>query len=106
MGASACGPRPEPVSSVQVAIIVVIAMLIVYYLIEFLARRSGRDGFASKRAHEVHDRAHEVFAEGGGDAPYSNYKENVPDADPVQYSDVRRLFKEGNMTPDSVEGVL
>jgi len=45
-------------------------------------------------------------AEGGGDATYTRYKKTVPGADPVQYADVRRLFRAGEMSPATVEGVL
>lgn len=103
-----CGEPAEPVSSVQVAILVLVAALLIYYIARFLGGCLGgsRERFASKRAQEIHDRAREVFSEGGDDAPYSDYKKKVPGADPVQYSDVRRLFKEGKMTPHTVESVL
>jgi len=105
--APACDHVAEPVTAVQVALIVIIAALLIFYTTRFLGYLSGgREGFASKRAQEVHARAQEVFNEGGGDAKYSDYKKKVPGADPVQYSDVRQLFKEGKMTPYSVESVI
>lgn len=102
-----CSEADEPVSAVQVALMVILAAIIIYYAVNFLNYLGGpREGFASKKAHEIHDKAREVFQEGGGDARYSDYKKKVPGADPVQYSDVRRLFKEGNMTPYTVESVI
>lgn len=102
-----CDEPEEPVSAIQVALLVVIAALLIYYVVVFLGRFTGsREKFASKRAQEVHDRARKVFEEGGGDANYSKYKNEVPGADPVQYNDVRELFREGKMSPYSVQSVL
>ena len=102
-----CGEPAEPVSAIQVAILVIVAALLIFYIARFLGCvGGGRESFASKRAHEIHDRAREVFKEGGDNAPYSDYKKKVPGADPVQYSDVRQLFKEGKMSPYSVESVM
>lgn len=102
-----CGEPAEPVNPIKVAILVIVAALLIYYIARSLRCLGGaRERFASKRAQEIYDRAREVFAEGGDDAPYSNYKKKVPDADPVQYSDVRRLFREGKMSPYSVESVI
>lgn len=87
---------------------VCIALLVVgiAFIIYFAPCAGGREGFASARAHEVHNRAREVFAEGGADASYSDYKKKVPGADPVQYSDVRRLYREGQLTPGAIETIL
>lgn len=102
-----CDEKVEPVSPVQVAVLVVLAMILVFYVARFLGGLgAGRENFVSPKAQEVHDRAQEVFADGGGDARYSEYKKRVPGADPVQYSDVRRLFKAGQMTPAEVERVI
>lgn len=91
----------------QTAVLAVVIVLVLAYLARVLGLfRGGREGFASQRAREVHDRAKEVFDEGGGDAPYSKYRSRVPGADPVQYSDVRTLYRGGGMTPEAVEGVL
>lgn len=89
--------------TIRVAILV-IAVIVLVYLVSRLARR--RETFASKQAHEVHDKAQEVFQKGGGDARYSEYKQTVPGADPVQYNDVRKLYRGGNLTPDTVQQVI
>jgi len=91
------------ISAVRVAFFVLVAAILTYYL---CCLEKSRERFASKRAQEVYSRAREVFEEGGGDARYSDYKKRVPGADPVQYSDVRRLFKEGTMSPHTVESVM
>lgn len=97
----------EPASAVQVALLLIIAIFIIYYVARFLGiLGKGREGFASKQAHEVHDKAHEVFRDGGGDARFTDYKNKVPGADPVQYNDVRDLYKQGKLTPDAVQQVI
>lgn len=110
LGADCAGRCDEPavdISAVQVALLVIAAALLIYYIIRFLGDLGGgRERFASRRALEIHSRAQEVFTEGGGDATYSDYKKKVPGADPVQYSDVRRLYREGRMTPSAVETIL
>ena len=102
-----CSEIVEPVSAVQVALLVIVAAILIYYVTYFLGYLGRRqERFASKKAREIHDRAREVFEEGGGDARYSDYKNRVPGADPVQYSDIRRLFKSGKMSPYSIEDVM
>jgi flagellar biosynthesis/type III secretory pathway M-ring protein FliF/YscJ len=102
-----CGEPAEQISAVQVALLVIVAAILVFYVARSLGRlRSTREKFASKRAHEVHKKAQEVFRDGGGDARYSDYKNKVPGADPVQYNDVRRLFKAGKMSPYTIESVM
>lgn len=106
-GCPACPEADCPASGVQVAFLLVISLLVVYLVVCFLGgHRDKRENFVSKKAREVHDRAREVFEEGGGDANYSKYKNRVPGADPVQYADVRRLFREGKLSPHNVEDVL
>jgi hypothetical protein len=86
--------------------VLAIAVLVLIYLVAKCYRARRREKFASQRAKEVHAKAQEVFAKGGGDARYSDYKQTVPDADPVQYNDVRKLYREGNLTPETVENVM
>lgn len=107
MGAQGYLGRDEPASAIQVALLILIAVFIIYYMARFLGiLGKSREGFASKQAHEVHDKAHEVFRDGGGDARYTDYKSNVPGADPVQYNDVRTLYKQGSLTPGAVQQVI
>jgi len=94
------------VSATQAAIIVVLIVLIVAFYLGAFRGRFAKGRFVSKRAEEVHSRAQELFQKGGGSASYSDYRGAVPGADPVQYSDVHRLYREGRMTPEAVQGVL
>lgn len=105
-GATGCAEAAQPPRATQAALLVVVAALLIFYAARGGPGRRRREGFASARAREVHARARQVFAVGGAGAPYSDYKKRVPGADPVQYSDVRRLFMEGSLTPYTVESVL
>lgn len=87
---------------IQVAVVLVLLVLIVAVGAAFFRR--GREGFVSDEAKAVYAGAREVFHD--GDANYTAYKNRVPEADPVQYSDVRKLWKEGQLTPEKVQGVL
>lgn len=84
------------------------AVIVVLVLILICAVRGGgfgRERFASERAREVTRKAQELFTR-NGDVSYSNYKAAVPGADPVQFSDVRGLWKGGRLTPEAVDRVL
>ena len=86
-----------------VMIIVIFATTSVYFV---KTRKHSQDDFVSQRAYDMTAKAMELFTDGGGDASYSNYKNKVPGADPVQYYDVRRLYKQGRLTPHAVERIL
>jgi hypothetical protein len=104
----AAADRGEAASAAQLALLALLAALVAllaFGAARFLFRRR-REGFASRRALEVHEKASEVFREKGGDARYSDYKRKVPGAEPVQFHDVRRLFLAGELTPGAVEEVL
>lgn len=103
---STCGEAASPVNAVWVALVVIIAALVIFYLVVFLSGKTHREKYVSRRAREVYDSAKVVFEEGGGDVRYSEYKNKVPGADPVQYSDIRRLFKGGGLSPSNVEKVI
>jgi|SaaInlStandDraft_3_1057020.scaffolds.fasta_scaffold30963_2 hypothetical protein len=82
-------------------------ILIVIIIARAYGGRGGRgESFVSPEAKEVHSRASEVFAAEGGRPTYSRYKRSVPNSDPVQFSDVSKLHKAGNLTPVAVQGIL
>ena len=67
--------------------------------------RGTRERFTSQRAHDVYARARKLFDENPG-APFTAYNASIPGANAVQYSDVRNLYLNGAMTPQSVERAL
>lgn len=101
--------KHEAVDPVRVAVVLILAVLVIWYLIRLcdcLARhRNASERFASRRAREVTNQAQELFTR-EGDTSYSAYKNTVAGADPVQFSDVRRLWQAGRLTPDNVESVI
>lgn len=100
-----CPPRTPPNFKVAAtfAAIVLIAIILIYMLYE-RAHKKKQDRFASNQARVVTVRAREVFAD--KDASYTKYRASVPSADPVQYNDVRRLWREGQLTPEHVQDIL
>lgn len=102
-GAGSPSPRA---SALQVVLLLVATAALAGAFLLVGAKNPSRERFVSKHARRVHASAQEVFAEGGGDAPYSQYKEGVPGADPVQYTDVRALHLGSRLTPEAVQAVL
>ena len=93
----------------------VLAVIVLLVVIGRRRRRS-REHF-SARAAEVARGATEVFAPSCGGAPYATYRDRVAGADPVQYADVRGLWRSrfggdcaagarGALHPDDVEPLV
>ena len=105
-------------SSTADALAIGVGVLAVVILTIALRRRQRRrrENF-SARAAEVARGATEVFAPSCGSAPYAVYRDRVAGADPVQYADVRGLWRErfgsncaaaasGALHPDDVEPLV
>jgi hypothetical protein len=93
-------------SAITVTIVVIIAIILIYYLSRWLSRGS-RDTFVSQRAQEVYQGSRELFDRTGGNATFSEYKTTAaPGSDAVAYSDIRALWKQGALTPEAVQGAL
>jgi len=86
-----------------IAIIIVILILAFYWLV---IRKGSKEGFASARAHQVYDKSRELFDKSSGKASYSEYKQAIPSAEAVLYTDTRNLWKKGTLSPDNVQSVL
>lgn len=84
----------------QSAIVAVLAVTVVAVAATHLRNRS-REGFAAAPAEEVHAAAMALFT-AQPDAKYSDYKTHVPGADPVQFADVRALWRAGRLTLPAV----
>ena len=96
----------KPASATQLAILIAVTIILILCIARLFGAFCKHEKFASKQAHVIHDSARQIFEANGGDATYSQYKNTVPGADPVQYSDVRGLFRAGKMTPTAVENVM
>ncbi len=94
-------------SLTQGVLLLGVIILIVILVARAFGGRGGRgETFVSPEAVEVHSRASQVFAAEEGRPTYSLFKRSVPGADPVLFSDTTKLYKDGNLTPSAVQGVL
>jgi hypothetical protein len=100
------GSPSSRASALQIALLLLASAALAGAFLMVGAKKTGREKFVSKHARRVHAGAQKVFAEGGGDAPYSRYKAAVPGADPVQYTDVRALHLGSRLTPEAVQAAL
>ena len=85
----------------------VVALAALVVLIIVMAMRCGRrDRFVSRQAQEVYNASKQLFGQTQGGATYSEFKTSTKQADPVLYTDVRKLWREGGFTPENVQKVL
>ena len=64
----------------------------------------GREGFATKRAIDLHKRSVDVFTTKG--LGYTAYKSHVEEADPVLHRDLKDHYLNKTLTPEAVERAL
>lgn len=88
------------------AIVIALLAAVIIYCIARPMFRKHRDGFSAHRAQEVYQSSRDLFDRTRGAATYSEYKLALDEADPVLYTDVRRLWKEGRLSPDEVAKVI
>jgi hypothetical protein len=81
-----------------------IAAILAYYFAARLSR-CNKDKF-SAQAKDVHTQSLELFRRAGPDVTYSEYKTNVPGADPVLYTDIRQLWRGGQLTLAAVQRAM
>lgn len=106
-GASRCRPCAtsyKPVSATIVAVIVLLAVVLIFYMIKHLG--GAKENFATQRAHEVYTSSRDLLNQTQGNATYSEFKTAVDGADAVLHSDARRLWKAGRLTPDEIQKVI
>jgi hypothetical protein len=84
------------------------AIIILLIVVVVLFRPQGpREGYTSRRAQEIYESSRALFEREGKGATFSMYKTALGGGtDPVLYTDVRRLWLEGRLTPEGVEAVL
>jgi hypothetical protein len=91
------------ISDSTIAIVILLSVLVIFAF----SRASGRDRFVSQQAQEVYKTSRDLFDKTGGNASYSEYKTVLEkNADPVVYTDTRKLWKEGRLSPESVQKVI
>ena len=93
-------------NSLLVAAIVLLAIVIIYvcYNRYQAARKQSKEQFVvTEEARQIYRQAQEVFQSYGDNVTYSQYKGEVLQADPVQYTKVRNLHLQGNLSPESVQ---
>lgn len=101
---SSMGADPlQRTKTVSAAVIIVALVVLIYYIACKLGRR--KEGFVSERAREVCAQSREVFRR-KNDANYSDFKTRVSGADAVMYTDVRKLWQDGKLSPESVQKTL
>lgn len=92
------------------ALAAVVAIAIVVIAVVVLARRPRREGFTPQQAQAVHSTAQELFGARGGGLTYSEYKTSAAErgqtVDPVLFTDLRKLWKDGRLTPGEVLQVM
>lgn len=90
------------------AVVILVTILIVYASARWISQLvcGKRDKFVSKEAKEVYATAGPLLEQTGGKPKYSVYKNRVPHADAVQYTDVKKLWEKGKFTPENVQAAL
>lgn len=88
--------------------ILLLAVAIIYLFTGWLApARRHREGFTSPRAQEVCRASRALFDQAAGTVTYTEYKAALGGGvDPVLYTDVRRLWREGRLTPEAVQDCI
>ncbi len=96
-------------TALQFAIVLVLILAIIASFCVFSGKGvlcGAREKFASPRAHEVYRKSQDLFSRAPDGATYSVYKSVVPGADPVLYTDVRKLWTKGALSPETVQSSL
>lgn len=91
------------VSPFVVAVVIVAIFAVVYYLTEYLKKK---ESFVSQQAKEVYTKSKDLFDTTQGSAKYTDFKNKLPNSDPVTYTDVRNLWKQRELSPENVQKVL
>ncbi len=100
-----CKDPHRPANAVIMATVVLIAIILIYYLAQWVGGKR-KEGFVSQKAHEIYNTSKPLFDEAKGNVSYSTFKTRVPGTDPVTYTDVRRLWSDGKLSPETVQKVL
>jgi hypothetical protein len=83
---------------------VYVALAVVLLVAAFAWGRAPREGIVTPEARDLCDVGREVF--GQGDATFSAFKLRAPQVDPVQFTDLRQLWRDGRLSPPEVQRVM
>ena len=83
-----------------IAIFIIIIIMVLY-----LFNTKADESFVSKRAYDVHKKSNDLF-KNNNNASYTEFKNKLPQSDPVLYSDVRSLWTSGKFNPINVQKIL
>ncbi len=87
----------------NLALIILLCAYMVYLI-------GGKSNFVSERAKNIASESAKVFDAYGDDTTFSKFKHKLSGAgeytDAVEYNDIRKLWKDGSLTPDNVDSVL
>ncbi len=99
-----------PAGACTVLAVVAVAVLVVIVLFARGPRREKFTPQQAQAAQAAHSTAQELFATHGGGLTYSEYKTNAAErgqsVDPVLFTDLRKLWKDGRLTPGEVLRVM
>jgi len=96
-------------TAILVAALILIVIAIIYWVVMWVAslfKGDSKDNFGGPDPLRVLSVTKEVFDSTDGAANFSEYKTQLPEADPVLYTDAKRLWAESNLTIDEVKKVL
>lgn len=97
---------PTPPVLYALGVLCVILLIVASAVAWMRWGRSGGGRKDSFTAHQVYTASQALFERTGGAATYSEYKILLPDADSVVYTDVRNLWRKGQLSPATVAAVL
>jgi hypothetical protein len=83
-----------------------LCVLILLCMVIHVRKKNSKDTFVSPEAIKLCNKSKEIFSK-NDKTPFTDFKQTVGGSvDVVQYDDIRRLYKEGNLTPEGVQSTL
>lgn len=83
-----------------------VLLLLIIIVLKLLSKKDKKECFASERAKEIYSEAKPLMDRTQGNARYTDYKTVIKDADVVQYTGVRNMWKGNSLSPENIETLL
>lgn len=93
-------------SSLSFAQAILVLLLVLLLAVCWRSSAARRETFVSARARATCDAAVQLFGRRGTAVSYQAFRAAVPETDPVVFADVRRLWQEDRLRPETVQAVL